>query len=85
MIADIGGGIGTQLVSILDASSSSKGILFDQPHLGPDSLFHNRMEVIGGNFFESVPMGRMLTCCAGFFMIGLSRKRRRSLDVCAGL
>src|SRR5262245_36169660 len=57
VIADIGGGIGTQLVSILDASPSSRGILFDQPHLGPESISHNRMEVIGGNFFESVPMG----------------------------
>ena len=57
VIADIGGGIGTQLVSILDASPSSKGILFDQPHLGPESISHSRMEVIGGNFFESVPRG----------------------------
>ena len=57
VIADIGGGIGTQLVSILDASPYSKGILFDQPHLGPESISHSRMEVIGGNFFESVPRG----------------------------
>src|SRR6266481_6026318 len=33
VIADIGGGIGTQLASILDASPASKGILFDKPHL----------------------------------------------------
>ena len=33
------------------------GILFDQPHLGQESLSHNRMETIGGNFFESVPTG----------------------------
>jgi hypothetical protein len=57
MIADIGGGIGTQLVSILDASPSSRGILFDQPHLGVDSISHNRMEIMGGNFFEAVPAG----------------------------
>jgi len=57
VIADIGGGIGTQLVSILDASPSSKGILFDQPHLGAESISHNRMEVIGGDFFKSVPRG----------------------------
>src|SRR5215470_3553513 len=57
VIADIGGGIGTQLVSILDTSPSSRGILFDQPHLGPESISHNRMEVIGGDFFESVPTG----------------------------
>jgi O-methyltransferase domain/Dimerisation domain len=43
VIADIGGGIGTQLVSILDASPSSRGILFDQPHLGPESISHNRL------------------------------------------
>jgi len=57
VIADIGGGIGTQLVSILDAFPSTKGILFDQPHVGVESVFHNRMETIGGNFFESVPTG----------------------------
>ncbi len=33
VIADIGGGIGSQLASILDASPASKGILFDKPHL----------------------------------------------------
>jgi hypothetical protein len=57
VIADIGGGIGTQLVSILDASPSSKGILFDQPHLRAESISHDRIEVIGGDFFESVPTG----------------------------
>jgi hypothetical protein len=55
VIADIGGGIGTQLVSILDACPSSKGILFDQPHLGAESISHKRMQVIGGDFFKSVP------------------------------
>jgi hypothetical protein len=57
VIADIGGGIGTQLVSILDASPSSKGILFDKPHLRKESLSHDRMETISGDFFESVPAG----------------------------
>jgi O-methyltransferase domain len=57
VIADIGGGIGTQLVSILDASPSSRGILFEQPHLGAESISHKRMENIGGNFFEAVPAG----------------------------
>jgi hypothetical protein len=55
VIANIGGGIGTQLVSILDASPSSKGILFDQPRVGAESISHNRMKFIRGNFFESVP------------------------------
>ena len=57
VIADIGGGIGTQLVSILDASRASRGILFDQPHLRGESISHDRMEFIGGDFFESVPAG----------------------------
>ena len=57
LIADIGGGIGTQLVSILDASPSSQGILFDQPHVGAASLSHHRMAAIGGDFFASVPTG----------------------------
>jgi O-methyltransferase domain len=37
--------------------SSSKGVLFDQSRVGAESISHNRMEVIGGNFFESVPTG----------------------------
>jgi hypothetical protein len=55
VIADIGGGIGTQLVSILDAAPSSSGLLFDQPHLRGESLSHPRMEPISGNFFDFVP------------------------------
>jgi hypothetical protein len=57
VIADIGGGIGTQLASILDAASSSKGILFDQPHVTAKSIPHDRMEVLAGDFFASVPTG----------------------------
>jgi hypothetical protein len=53
VIADIG----TQLVSILDASPISKGILFDQPHLRAESISHARIQFIGGNFIESVPTG----------------------------
>ena len=52
VIADIGGGIGTQLVSILEASPASKGILFDQPHLRAESISHDRMEVIGGELLR---------------------------------
>lgn len=57
VIADVGGGIGTQLVSILDTSPSSRGILFDQPHLGVEAISHDRMDAIGGNFCEAVPEG----------------------------
>ena len=57
VIADIGGGIGTQLFSILEHAPNSHGILFDQIHLGENLVSHDRVEVIGGNFFESVPSG----------------------------
>ncbi len=57
VIADIGGGIGTQLVSILDVATSSKGILFDQPHNEAETIPHPRMEVVSGDFFNSVPTG----------------------------
>ncbi len=57
MTADIGGGIGTQLISILDVSPASRGILFDRPQLGAEPIAHDRMEVIEGDFFESVPAG----------------------------
>ncbi len=57
LIADVGGGIGTQLVPILNASPSSKGILFDQAHTVAEALQHDRMTVISGDFFVSVPEG----------------------------
>lgn len=57
VIADIGGGIGTQLVSILDASPGSRGILFDKPHLTAESISHDPIEAIDGDFCESVPNG----------------------------
>lgn len=56
VIADIGGGLGAQLVSILDASPLSKGILFDQPHVVTNPISHARMDVVGGDFFEAIPV-----------------------------
>lgn len=57
VIADIGGGIGSQLVAILEAHPSSRGILFDQPGVLAEALPHDRIERVPGNFFESVPSG----------------------------
>jgi O-methyltransferase domain/Dimerisation domain len=57
VIADIGGGIGSQLVAILDAHPSSRGILFDQPGVLAEAIPHDRIERVAGNFFESVPPG----------------------------
>jgi hypothetical protein len=55
VVADIGGGIGSQLSSILDAHPSCRGILFDQAAVvaeSPDS----RIERVGGDFFKDVPV-----------------------------
>ncbi len=57
VIADIGGGIGSQLVAILDAHPSVRGILFDAPAVIAQGIPHDRMERVGGDFFKSVPSG----------------------------
>jgi hypothetical protein len=56
VIADIGGGIGAQLSSILDAYPSCRGILFDQPHVVEEAPARDRMERIGGDFFKEIPV-----------------------------
>jgi hypothetical protein len=55
LIADIGGGIGSQLVAILDANASCRGILFDQPSVVAGAIPHDRIECVAGDFFKSVP------------------------------
>lgn len=57
VIADIGGGIGTQLVDILNAHPSCRGILFDQPEVVAGAIGHDRLTTSGGDFFRSVPAG----------------------------
>jgi hypothetical protein len=36
---------------------TSRGILFDKQNLRTESISHNRVEVIEGDFFQSVPVG----------------------------
>jgi len=57
VIADIGGGIGSQLVDILDAHPACRGIVFDLPETVAQAITHERVERVGGSFFESVPSG----------------------------
>jgi len=57
VIADIGGGIGGQLVEILKAHPACRGILFDLPEGLQGAAPNERIEVVSGNFFESVPSG----------------------------
>jgi hypothetical protein len=51
VIADIGGGIGSQLVDILNSCPSCQGILFDQPDVVAGAISHGRMTAIGESFF----------------------------------
>jgi hypothetical protein len=53
-IADVGGGRGHLLAAILQSSSLSRGILFDQPHVVEQAtgVASQRLELCGGNFFE---------------------------------
>lgn len=56
VVADIGGGIGPQLLDILDAHPACQGILFDQPQAVEQAPQHRRMERIGGDFFREIPI-----------------------------
>ncbi len=56
VIADIGGGIGTQLVDILDAHPGCRGVLFDMPEVVSTAIEHDRVERVGGDFFTDVPV-----------------------------
>jgi hypothetical protein len=64
VVADIGGGNGSQLMAILRQHPHLRGILFDLPHvierarerLAAEGLLE-RCQLIAGSFFESVPTG----------------------------
>jgi hypothetical protein len=56
VIADIGGGIGSQLSSILDAHPACRGVLFDQPATVAEALEDHRIERVGGDFFKEIPV-----------------------------
>lgn len=63
-IVDVGGGHGSLLAAILRANPNSRGILFDLPSAveGAGSRIETegltkRCELIGGDFFNSVPAG----------------------------
>jgi len=64
IIVDVGGGTGELLAAILAANTSLRGVLFDLPHVVAqashvlaDHGVVDRVQVVGGSFFESVPNG----------------------------
>ena len=63
-VVDIGGGQGRLVTAILKANPTTRGVLFDTPHLTPgaERLFEQegvsmRAEAMAGDFLESVPEG----------------------------
>jgi hypothetical protein len=62
-IADIAGGHGLLLSTILQANPGLRGTLFDQPSViagapgGPTEAVKDRVTLIAGDMFESVPQG----------------------------
>jgi hypothetical protein len=63
-VVDVGGGVGTLLVTLLDRYPSMQGVLFDQPHVAAgagDVLaaagVTARCRVVGGSFFAAIPEG----------------------------
>jgi hypothetical protein len=64
VLADVGGGNGEVISSVLERHPAMRGILFDRPSVITRSRVNleaagliGRCEVMGGNFFESVPGG----------------------------
>ena len=63
-LIDIAGGHGRLLTTILEANPSTRGVLFDLPHVIEGAREHvaatnaaDRVEFASGDFFESVPAG----------------------------
>jgi len=66
-VADIGGAGGSLLRGLMNANRKLKGILFDLPNAVagaaqfPENLdLGDRLQIVGGSFFESVPSADML-------------------------
>jgi hypothetical protein len=56
-LVDVGGGGGILLAEILRATPGLTGVLFDRPAVVADVPPMDRCEIVGGDFFESVPDG----------------------------
>ena len=55
-IADIGGGHGMLLSTILQTNEQANGILFDQPQVVEGAKVSDRTEVVVGDFFAEIPV-----------------------------
>jgi hypothetical protein len=63
-LVDVGGGSGQTLFALLERHPAAKGVLFDLPSVVAGASLKlqalgvaSRVEVVGGDFFQSVPSG----------------------------
>ncbi|MGC7098192.1 methyltransferase [Amycolatopsis lurida] len=58
-VVDVGGGIGTLLLAVLERNPHLTGVLFDRPDVigHAEANLAGRCQVIGGDFLEAVPPG----------------------------
>jgi hypothetical protein len=63
-LVDVGGGYGRLLAGILDRHPEMKGVLFERPEVLEAAEAHvqksgvaDRLELVGGDFFETAPQG----------------------------
>jgi hypothetical protein len=87
-VVDVGGGYGKLLSLILTANETCRGVLFDRPavveragHLLPPSV-RARCEMVGGDFFESVPSGGDLYVLSNVLHDWDDSHARRILQTC---
>lgn len=56
-LVDVGGGNGGLIRALLERHPESRGVLFDQPHVVEGAAPADRLEIVGGSFFDRVPPG----------------------------
>jgi len=58
-VVDVAGGQGVLLAAILDRNPTARGVLFNLPHViaGVRSEHAGRLELLCGDFFDSIPAG----------------------------
>lgn len=56
-LCDVGGGHGTLIGAVLKAHPTMRGVLYDRPEVVAGAPKHDRLEAVGGDFFQGVPGG----------------------------
>ena len=54
-IVDVGGSQGVLLRGLLSIAPNARGVLFDRPEIVADAPGDDRIEMVGGDFFEQMP------------------------------